>query len=513
MNRTSNVLKPAIARISISVVIPLLTTGCSFAANLGKSESGMAQLQSEAKPEISMMLVLNSADPPRDTIVKPLEDKTETKLSFTWVPDNIYTDKMVSAIAGGTLPKVVQIKSVDLKHPSVVNGIRSGMFWEIGPLLKDYPHISKYMNSTIMNNGSYFGKYYGLYWERPLSRQGIQYRKDWLERLGLKEPHTIEELYTVLQAFTYADPDGNGKQDTYGLLDRNDLVYGAFKNIASYFGTPNNWGFVNKRLVPDFMTVEYLETMRFMKKLYDEKLINPDFTVTSKVQQEDRFINGEAGMMISNVLGATIRDRIKKSNPAAVIEIQNRISGPKGDRIWGSTGIGGLFLFPKTSVKTEAELRAVLSFFDQTLTEDVNNLITYGLQDRHYKLINEKTIKIMPDTKTLREQEVELYANALRTADIRYLQLGENGSFQEKINAMIQDNNNIVVLDPTAALISQAQAEKGTELQTIITDATYQFILGKLDEAGFNRELGKWRQNGGNLIMEEMNREYEEFNK
>ncbi|NOU94795.1 extracellular solute-binding protein [Paenibacillus sp. LMG 31456] len=513
MNLKSNMLKPVTAWMSITMLIPILTTGCSFVSSIGKTDRGSAQQQMEETPEIGMMLVLNSAELPRDTIVKTLEEKTGTKLSFTWVPDNIYTDKMVSAIAGGTLPEAVQIKSVDMKHPSVVNGIRSGMFWEIGPLLKEYPYISKYMNPMIMDNGSYFGKYYGLYWERPLSRQGIQYRKDWLERLGLKEPQTIEELYTVLKAFTYGDPDGNGKQDTYGLIDRNDLVYGAFKNLASYFGTPNNWGLVNKRLIPDFMTMEYLETTRFMKKLYDEKIINPDFTITSKVQQENRFVNGEAGMMISNVVAASIRDRIKKSNPAADIEIQNRIRGPKGDRIWGGSGMGGQFLFPKKSVKTEAELKAILSFFDRTLSEDVNNLITYGLQDRHYNLINEKTIKIMPNTKTLREVEVEPYANALRTADIRYLQLGENGSFQQKINAMTQDNNNIVVQDPTAALVSPTQAEKGTELQTIITDATYQFILGKLDETGFNRELDKWRQNGGNLIIDEMNSEYAAFNK
>lgn len=456
-----------------------------------------------------MMLVLNRDDPPKDTILPKLQEITKTKLSISWVPDTIYSDKMVAAIATGTLPKVVQIKAVDVKHPSIVNGVRSGLFWEIGPYLKDYPLISKYINPVIMNNASYYGKTYAIYWERPQSRQGIQYRKDWLDRLGLKEPQSINEIYEVLRAFTYQDPDGNGKQDTYGLIDRNDLVYGAFKNIASYFGAPNSWGLVNGKLLPDFMTPEYADAMKFMKKLYDEKLMNPDFTVTSKVQQEDRFIKGEAGMMISNVVAASTQYRIQKVNKEASVEIANRIQGPKGVRIWGGSGYGGLFLFPKTSIKTESELRDVLAFFNNLLSEDANNLITYGMQDRHYNLNpDRKTIKILPDTQALREQEVEPYANALRTFDIRYLQLGETSNMQNKIQSMIEDNAKMAVNDPTTALFSQTQAEKGTELQMIITDATYQFILGKIDEQGFAKEVEKWRKNGGNQMIEELNAEY-----
>ena len=43
-------------------------------------------------------------------------------------------------------------------------------------------------------------------------------RKDWLAKLGLKEPQTVDDLYTIAKAFTEQDPDGNGKKDTYGLI-------------------------------------------------------------------------------------------------------------------------------------------------------------------------------------------------------------------------------------------------------------------------------------------------------
>ncbi|KRF03577.1 hypothetical protein ASG89_02065 [Paenibacillus sp. Soil766] len=495
-------------------LITVLTASCSLQPFAGSKDNVTKSDGPAVIPELSFMLVLNRNDSPADTIIPELQRLTNTKLTFTWVPDNIYTDKMISAITSGTLPKAVQVKAVDVKHPSVVNSVRSGLFWEIGPYLKDFPLMSKFANPIIMNNASYFGKTYGIYWERPRSRQGIQYRKDWLERLHLAEPKSINDMYEVLKAFTYRDPDGNGKQDTYGLIDRNDLVYGAFDNLASYFGAPNNWGLdADGKLIPDFMTVEYRDTMKFMKKLYDEKLINTDFTITSKVQQEERFVQGEAGMMISNIVYSSVRNRLQKMNKAAEVEITNRIQGPKGERIWGGSGFGGLFLFPKSSIKTESELREVLSFFEKLLSEDANNLITYGLPDRHYKLNENKSVKVFPDTQSIREQEVEPYTNALRTFDIRYLQLGELSEQQEKTQRMIDDTTNIVVNDPTTALFSPTQAEKGSELHSIITDATYQFILGKIDELGFSKEVDKWRQNGGNQIIQELNQEYAQINK
>ena len=42
-------------------------------------------------------------------------------------------------------------------------------------------------------------------------------RGDWLEKLGLAVPESLDDFYEVLKAFKERDPDGNGIQDTYGL--------------------------------------------------------------------------------------------------------------------------------------------------------------------------------------------------------------------------------------------------------------------------------------------------------
>lgn len=484
-----------------------LAAGCQAGGNSATTlEAGPVE---DATP-IQMMLIQNDTTPPAPTIVPELERLTGTRLDLTWVPDSIYSDKMAAAISSGSVPDVLSVKAVDQKHPSIVNGIRSGLFWEIGPYLSRFPNLKRYMNADIMRNASYFGRDYGLYWERPLSRQGIQYRKDWLERLGLSEPRNVEELYTVLQAFTLRDPDGNGKQDTYGLLDRNDLVFGAFKNLAVYMGAPNGWGLQEGQLIPDFLTMEYRDAMRFMRRLYVEGILNPDFAVTSKVQQEERFVRGEGGMMMTNLLYPSIQDRLRVNEPEAQVGVVNRIRGPQGDRVWAGTGYAGIYVFPKASVKTEEKLLRILAFFDRTLEGEANNLITYGIQGRHYSLQINGTVKVQPETKAMRAKEVEPYTNTLRIMDVRVLKQGEVSADQSWVNERIADNAAIAVPDLSASLISTTQAELGTELSAIITDATYRFIMNKLDEAGFDRELELWMQSGGTRIIEEMNRSYEE---
>jgi multiple sugar transport system substrate-binding protein len=53
----------------------------------------------------------------------------------------------------------------------------------------------------------------------PFSAQAnvLLIRKDWLDKLGLQPPKTWSDLEKVAQAFTTQDPDGDGKNDTYGL--------------------------------------------------------------------------------------------------------------------------------------------------------------------------------------------------------------------------------------------------------------------------------------------------------
>ena len=62
------------------------------------------------------------------------------------------------------------------------------------------------------------------------------YRQDWLTKLNLQVPTTVDEYYNVATAFASQDPDGNGKKDTYAFggingvedLRLTDHIFGAY---------------------------------------------------------------------------------------------------------------------------------------------------------------------------------------------------------------------------------------------------------------------------------------------
>ncbi|MDU0106158.1 extracellular solute-binding protein, partial [Acinetobacter baumannii] len=107
-------------------------------------------------------------------------------------------------------------------------------------------------------------------------------RTDWLKNVGLDMPETLDDFYEVLKAFKEKDPDGNGKDDTYGMVVPKcmGLVNGSPWDVLQiWFGAPYRYGVEIGKLIPDFTTKEYMNALTFFKKLYDEGLINKDFAV------------------------------------------------------------------------------------------------------------------------------------------------------------------------------------------------------------------------------------------
>ncbi|WP_410769557.1 extracellular solute-binding protein [Fontibacillus sp. BL9] len=474
-----------------------LLSACSNQEPL-KSGSG------EPRPFISILAPLHFPQQPSKEIMTEIETLTGVQLDIRWVPEGVYTDKMITGLTTNSLAKVTFVKFSD--YNLVKNAIRSDAFWEIGPYLKDYDNL-KSLDASILNQAAVDDKIYGLYTERPSSRQGVIIRNDWLNHLHLTKPGTLDELYEVMKQFTYNDPDGNGKQDTIGLVDRNDLVYGVFKTLSSYFGTPNNWKIENGRVIPDFMTDEYMNTMNFMKKLYDEKIINQDFALTSKEIQRDKFIQGEAGVFIGSMTDVQrLNIEARALNPEVDFTLVNRIEGPTGYKVWSIPNYNGLFLFSKKAIPTESELKQVLGFFDRTMDKDVANLMMYGFEGRHYRTENGKVI-LPEETSQLRVNEVNpLYS--LMIADIgnkNILEVAKKEQLTDLADQLSKDNEQFLVDDPTVQLSSPSFDEKNLELSAIIADATYRYILGTLDEGGFKQEIERWKRSGGDQIIEEYN--------
>ncbi|WP_261304940.1 extracellular solute-binding protein [Paenibacillus andongensis] len=360
------------------------------------------------------------------------------------------------------------------------------------------------MNKSVFDNIKVDGKVYGLYRARDLTTYGIIFRSDWLKNVGLSAPKTMDELYEVLKAFTLNDPDKNGKQDTVGLTDEKTME--GFLTVASYMGAPNGWEVKEGKLSPDFMSPEYLEAMKFYRKLYEEKLIKQDFPVLNNQQKKDDMNQGKAGVVISNMLDSTgYQSTLAKTFPGADVDVVSRIQGPKGERTPAGQGYNGVYMFPKASVKTEAELKQILSFFDKLSDPSMLDLLGWGMEGRHYQIQDGKPIFL--DQKLYNTEIGSSYLQ-LQVSNYSAKTKGKETPLIDKFNNMFKENESIAVQNPTHSLVSNTIMTKGDELKQIIVDARTKFVVGKLDEAGWQKAIEQWRKAGGDKVIEEFSEQY-----
>ncbi|RAU93561.1 extracellular solute-binding protein [Paenibacillus sp. YN15] len=487
-------------------VLLVAALAAAIAASLIRKPADGTAPSDNAVRQISIMLPLHQSTPPPDSLIREIQTRTGYKLDIKWIPDEVYSNRLMNNLESKETSQAVFVKPTDLT--AIKNAIRSDMFWNIGPYLDHYPNLRalERFSAKLMTID---GKIYGLYNERPESRQGVIIRKDWLNALGLTEPKTLDELYRVLKAFTEQDPDGNGKADTVGLTDRNDLYYGAFKTLSSYFGTPNGWALSDGKLTPEFATPEYMNTMNYMKKLYTEQLVNTDFPVTSKAVQRYRMITGKAGVYIGSLADAPrLLEETRQVNPQADFAVLNRIEGPKGYGIWSMSGNGGMFFFSKKNLRTEQQLRDVLAFFDRTMDPDISNLLFYGIENIHYILKDGKVSYKDNAMYSLAGTEV-LPLSSLLVSSVTNPHLYKRNPegtdpLLVEVNRLIDDNATMLIQNPTVGLSSNTYDARNVELDFIINNATYNFILGKIDEAGFREEVNNWMEKGGAAVIQEL---------
>ena len=482
-----------------------LLAACSQGTESADSTSNTAQESAKPKEplKLSMMNMYYSAEPPKadNEAVKIIEEHTGTKLDITWVPNSAYNYKINATIAAGELPQIMMIASN--KGQGIINAARSGMFWEIGPYLKDYPNLSK-LNPLVLSNIAVDGKVYGIFRSRPVAREGIILRKDWLNAVGLAEPKTIDEFYQVIKAFSTKDPDKNGKDDTFGMYEGRGM--NGFQTILGWYGGPNLYGIQDNKVVPDFMTKEYVDALKMYKRLYDEKLINQDFAVVPGTKRQEAINQGKAGLIISTLddVNAGFND-LAKANPNAVLDVVSRINGPKGERLMlFNGGYVGTYMFPKTSVKTEADLKQILGFMDKLADKKLQNLFEWGIEGKHYKVENSKPART--DGKAYETDINSIYQ--IRFDDGSLVDAGEDAPIVRKYKQMFKDNASIAVANPAESFQSVTLAEKGSEITKIIQDARIKFIMGTIDEAGWNHALEQWKKSGGDKVIEEYTAQY-----
>jgi len=182
--------------------------------------------------------------------------------------------------------------------------VKRGMVAEVGDLYELMPVRTKnQFDDDAKNFVTVDGKIYGFATPSSIDRnEGLLIREDWLKNLGLEVPKTLDDLYNVMYAFTYNDPDGNGKNDTYG--------YGAFIQTNNYeeypgrrfeplmgaFGVEGTWDLRESSFGLNIHKPEFYDFMVFLKKCIDDGLVDPNYMAYKKDDFRGAWKQGKFGI-------------------------------------------------------------------------------------------------------------------------------------------------------------------------------------------------------------------------
>lgn len=502
--------QPTWRRLAAAVVALLFALVVSACTNSPQSSDS----------ELTVMAPLFGTAPnPNGELQQAVQKLIGKKLKITWVPNAEYPDKTNVTLASDKLPDVMVIQGE--KGPSFVKAAQAGAFWDLTGKLDKYPNL-KPADARTAKNSSVNGKTYGIYRVRPTLRSAVMLRKDWLAKLHLKQPETVDDLYNIAKAFTERDPDGNGKKDTYGLIipkwPGNYASASPYDVIETWFGAPNEWGNRNGKLLPGFDTPEFLAANRWLKKWVDEGLVNPDFATLDSANWNDPFVQGKGGIIIDvNVRTTPLVKLFKQKDPKNYdkVDMVGNLKRSDGQKFsYPFTGYAGILAISKQSVRSEGDLDKVLQILDKLESKEGSVLLGHGIPGRNFRLQAGSAALINQD-----DPKVKVLQNDVDNA---FIQLGTRASvgvglypqwlndepsrrLYELRDPLMKTDLQTAVFNPGLGVLSPTKVEKGQVLDRIVPDARIKFLSGAITEAQLLAEIQRWYASGGTQIAAEYN--------
>ncbi|WP_339217785.1 extracellular solute-binding protein [Paenibacillus sp. FSL W7-1332] len=283
-----------IAIMAVSLFGGLLA-GCSPSPGSSNQEGSNAASQAASKEERTLKImtgVIGGKTPEENTqFEQEIERLTGIKVTMN-KPAADYDQKLLAAIASGEKFDLLQI-SKEKMSTFVEQGILTPLTDQVNnsKVLSDPNVIPANEWEQVKTKD---GQIYGVFTKYQGGTMPIV-RKDWLDELNLPEPATLDDYYNVLKAFTEQDPDGNGKKDTYGLSTAGMYELQGFFSAAGlkqrYVETADG------KLDVPYSTDAAIPVYEWLNKLFEEGILDPNFTTNDTGKMRDLFLTDRVGMI------------------------------------------------------------------------------------------------------------------------------------------------------------------------------------------------------------------------
>ncbi len=219
---------------------------------------------------------------------------------------------------------------------------------------------------------------------------GPTIRKDWLDKLGLEVPETMEDWYTVLKAFKEQDPNGNGQADEIPYTDDASFTTSMF--AAAYGGRLGPTLDTEGKIVYGGIVDGYKEFLQEMNKWYTEGLIDREYAAQARKNVDYKMTNDIAGSYVG-FSGSQMGKYIPACQDKEGYKIVAAPWPKKDDNSPAYGGYAGLFsdFNPANGAAISSankSIDATIRLFDYLYGEEGSLLRNYGIEGESYTVEN-----------------------------------------------------------------------------------------------------------------------------
>ncbi len=295
-------------------------------------------------------------------------------------------------LASGELPDIINYYINDLN----AIGIQKALIPLDDLIAEHAPHFKKFLDEhpDIVNAiTASDGQIYVVPWVADgEAQEGWFIRQDWLDKLKLEVPTTVDEYYKVLKAFREQDPNGNGLKDEVPYFHRN--TGNGHARLFPFWDAYHDFYVRDGKIVYGPNEPEYRTALTELAKWYKEGLIDQEIFTRGTNSRDVLFSNNTGGSLhdwfaSTSKYNPSMEEKVPGFNlqpiapPASVsgrvYEVSKRrpITNLSQNRGW--------------SISASAkDPEKVMQYFDYWWSEEGRRLLNFGIEGETYTMVDGK---------------------------------------------------------------------------------------------------------------------------
>lgn len=470
--------------------------------------------------EVAMEISWLSIYPPQ-TDTTPvqlwLEEEFNIKIKNMRIDRANWDEQLNVRLAAGDIPDMFLLNNYRRLPQYVEQGVLAEMPMEmIRRYVPRYAARVDEANPSLWLDCVYEGKNYGIpnFWPDGETPNVPAYNGDWMRAVGVSDPpETLAELEELFTRFTYDDPDGNGRDDTYGTSARGkDGLTAAFQQVFGAFGTmPLIWTENEDGQIEFGMTGERARAaFRVLNRWYEDGLIDPEFIVANDALIIQKFTGGVIGSTDANMWyhleSSGKLGRVFQENGVELV-VGKPVTGPDGAS-GGFTGGGGGWVQAAgiQAEEDEARMIKILQIIEALASDEETWLmVTYGEEGVHYEMVDGQPRPFPDYVQDITRGELigagNFYSPFIDASVFseKYLYTPTQIAFRNEAVTGVNRIKNVATFIIPSAL-------DYPDLGKLQNEYFIKFVTGEVDlDGGFDDFVTLWLNSGGRVLTQEVN--------